>query len=49
MKAAKGDGEYVLCSGLDESGAPVLADHNSVNFCSGSLQGELCVDFSFKK
>ena len=33
----KGDYKYVLCFGLDVSGAPVLADHNSVDFCSGSL------------
>ena len=32
----KGDVKYVLCSGLNEPGAPVLADHNSVDFCSGS-------------
>ena len=44
----KGDVKYVLCFGLDVSGAPVLADHNSVDFCSGILKGELRVDVSFK-
>ena len=33
----KGHVTYALCFGLDVSGAPVLADHNSVDFCSGSV------------